>query len=364
MNIEFYNLKRQYNMYKNEYEEATLRVLRSGWYILGEELGRFENEFKTYMGIKNCIGVGNGLDALRLAMAALGVGNGDEVIVQTNTFIATVLAITEIGATPIFVDVDSYFGIDSEAIEKVITAKTKAVIVVHLYGQPCEMDMIMKIANKHNLYVIEDCAQAHGARYKGKLVGTIGNVGCFSFYPTKPVGAFGDSGAIITDNDEVDKKIRMLRNYGSSIKYKHELLGINSRMDEVQAAIVKINLKHLEEGNKKRVSIALKYINEIKNQEIKLPRIRPDTLNVFHIFPIHCIRREELKKYLESYGIQTQIHYPICCHISECYKWLSYKIGDFPKAEKYMKEELSLPIYNELKDKELKYIISTINNFK
>jgi len=363
MNINFAELSRQYKKYQNEYEEAALRALRSGWYILGKELEKFEADYAEYQSVKNCIGVGNGLDALRFALTALGVGKGDEVIVQTNTFIATAIAITENGAAPVFLEADKYFGIDADAIENAITPKTKVIMTVHLYGQMCDMDKIMEIAKKHNLYVIEDCAQAHGATYKGKMAGTIGDAGCFSFYPMKPIGAFGDSGAVITNNDEVAEKVRMLRNYGSRIKYKHELLGINSRMDEIQAAITGVNLKYVNQGNDERRAIAQKYLNGIKNSKIILPEMRDGCEHVFHVFALRCVERDHLYDYLAENGIHAQIHYPISCHLAECYKDMGYKKGDFPHAEHFAAEELSLPIYVGLTDEEIEYIVDTINKF-
>lgn len=363
MNINFAELSRQYKKYQAEYEEVALRVLRSGWYILGKELEHFEKDYATYMGEKYCIGVGNGLDALRLALSALNVGDGDEVIVQANTYIATALAITQNGATPVFVEADEYFGINPKAIEKAITEKTKAIMVVHLYGQPCEMDSIMNIARRHNLKVVEDCAQSHGALYKGKKCGTFGDVACFSFYPMKPIGAFGDGGAVTTNNDAVAENVRMLRNYGSKIKYKHEMLGINSRLDEIQAAILGVNLKYADDGNKERKKIAEKYTAGIKNSKVTVPDIRPETSHVYHVYPLLCENRDEMQDYLESMGVHTQIHYPITCHLASCYKGLGYKEGDIPKAEYYASHELSLPIYVGLKDEEIDYIISAINKF-
>lgn len=363
MNIKFAELGRQFAKYQIEYEEAALRALRSGWYIMGKELEHFEEDYAAYHGVKHCIGVGNGLDALRLALSAFGIGKGDEVIVQTNTFIATPLAITENGATPVYVEADKFFGIDVASIEKAITSKTKAIIAVHLYGQMCDMDPIMEIAKSHNLYVIEDCAQAHGGTYKERIAGTIGDIGCFSFYPMKPIGAFGDSGAIITNNDDAAEKVRMLHNYGSRIKYKHEMLGINSRMDEIQAAVTGVNLKYIQAGNDERRAIANKYLLGIKNPNIKLPEMRPGTEHVFHIFALRCLDRDGLYNYLADNGIHTQIHYPISCHLAECYMDLGYKIGDFPVSEQYAAEELSLPIFVGLNDEEIDYIINTINRF-
>lgn len=364
MKIEFAVLGRQYNKYQAEYEEAALRVLRSGWYILGNELESFEKQYAEYMGVKHCIGVGNGLDSLRLALTALGIGKGDEVIVQDNTFIATALAISENGATPVFVDADEFFGIDPHKIEAAITEKTKAIMTVHLYGQPCEMDTILEIAHKHNLKVVEDCAQCHGALYKGKKCGTFGDAACFSFYPMKPIGAFGDAGAVITNSDEVDDRVRMLRNYGSKVKYHHELLGINSRMDEIQAAITSVNVKHVNDGNAERKAIAEKYKAGINNPLVKIPAVRPKTEHVYHVFPVLCEKRDELVQYLADAGIHAQIHYPIPCHMAGCYKELGYKEGQFPVAEGYGKHEMSLPIYVGLTDEEINYIIETINSFQ
>lgn len=364
MEIVFAELSRLYNKYKDEYEETVLDVLRSGWYILGKKLAQFEKQFATYMESKHCIGVGNGLDALRLALSALDINTGDEVIVQANTFIATALAVTQNGAIPIFVDVDEYFGINPESVKRAITHKTKAIIVVHLYGQSCDMDAIMDIAKAHNLKIIEDCAQSHGALYKGKKLGTFGDVACFSFYPMKPLGVFGDGGAVVTNDDYLEKKIRLLHNYGSVIKYQHEVLGINSRLDEIQAAIGSINLKYLDHGNLERNNIAQKYKDGINNPKIVLPKIRKDVYNVYHIFPILCVDRDDLLHYLKSHGIQTQIHYPIPCHLSECYSNLGYKKGQIQYAELYADNELSLPIYVGLKDEEIEYIIKILNSFK
>jgi len=363
MEINFAELSRQYKKYQIEYETEALRVLRSGWYILGKELDLFEEQYANYMEAKHCIGVGNGLDALRLALTALGIGVGDEVIVQTNTFIATALAISQNGATPVFVDADEFYGIKPEAIVSAITKKTKAIMVVHLYGQPCDMDSIMNIARMHSLKVVEDCAQSHGALYKGKKCGTFGDAACFSFYPMKPIGVFGDGGAVTTNDNEVADRIRMLRNYGSKIKYNHEIQGINSRLDEIQAAIALVNLKYVDDGNSERNEIAGKYISGIKNPKIKTPSTRPDTYNVFHIFPLICENREELYSYLKAHGIQTQIHYPISCHLALCYTDLGYRVGQFPIAEYYANHELSLPIYVGLENEEIEYIIKVINNY-
>lgn len=364
MNVEFAVLSRQYIEYQDEYEEAALRALRSGWYILGNELKEFEEEFAAFEGVKYCVGVNSGLDALVLAIKAIGLGHGDEVIVQTNTFIATVLAITESGATPVFAEADAFFGLDASNIESMITPNTKAIIPVHLYGQPCDMDTIMAIAHKYNLFVIEDCAQAHGAKYKGQIVGSIGDMGCFSFYPMKPIGAFGDAGAVVTNSNELVEKLQMLRNYGSREKYNHEIIGVNSRLDELQAAILKVNLKHVWELNTERKSIAARYLNEIKNQCVKLPSIRPDTDHVYHVFPLLCKQRESFRLFLEDNGIHVQIHYPISCHLALCYANLGHKAGELPVAEAYADQLVSLPIYVGMTEEEITCVINKINEFK
>ncbi len=363
LKIKFAELIRQFNKYELEYEANVLEVLRSGWYINGNQLKEFEKQFSEVHGVEGCVGVNSGFDALNLTVRALGISEGDEVIVPVNTFVATALAVTENGAKPVYVDVDETYNIDVDKIEEKITNKTKAIIGVHLYGAPCDMDGLKKIADKYGLYLVEDCAQAHGAIYNDHLVGTIGDVGCFSFYPMKPVGAFGDAGAIISNDVEIVGKIEKLRNYGSQIKYHHDIKGINSRLDEIQAAILKINLKYMNDGNNERKQIARKYIEGIKNPLINLPESELECDNVYHIFPIRTKNRDELQVYLEKNGIQTQIHYPIPCHLQECYKDLNYKIGDFPIAETYACEELSLPIYVGLSDEEISYIVEKINLF-
>lgn len=364
MRVEYGIFARQYAKYKDEYETAALRVLRSGWYILGNELKTFEQKYAQFMGIKHCVGVNSGLDALVLAIRALGLGQGDEIIVQANTFIASVLAITESGATPVFADVDDYFGLNSLNLENMITPNTKAIMPVHLYGQPCKMDAIMDVAREHKLYVIEDCAQAHGATYNGKLVGTFGDIGCFSFYPTKPIGALGDAGSIVTNNDGLFEKLNMLRNYGSKTKYKHEIIGVNTRLDELQAALLSVSLNHVHEGNDERKAIAKRYLSEINNPAIVLPKKRPNVEHIYHVFAVMCQRREKLYNYLTQHDIYTQIHYPIPCHLAPCYSYLNHKVGEFPVSELFANEELSLPIYVGMPDDEVSYVIYTINNYQ
>ena len=363
MKIDLAILGRQFELHQAEYEQAALKVLRSGWYILGREVKEFEKEFANYLGAKFCIGVNSGLDALTLSVRALGIGKGDEVIVPANTYIATVLAITSNGATPIFVEPDEFYNLDAEKIESAVTEKTKAVMVVHLYGQSARMDKICAVAEKYNLKLIEDCAQSHGAKFNGKMTGTFGNAGCFSFYPTKNLGGFGDGGAIITDDEQLAKNLKMIRNYGSEIKYHNKLEGVNSRLDEMQAALLRVKLSHLDELNAERKNIAAKFLDGIKNSRLILPKLRAGSEHVYHQFVIRTENRDEFKKYLEENGIKTVIHYPIPPHLAECYERLGYKRGDFPITEKYADEVLSLPMFNGMTDEEINFVIEVCNEY-
>ena len=364
MKVEFSDLKRQFDLYALEYEEAVLRAVRSGWYIMGNELAVFERKFADYLGMNYVIGVNCGLDALILAVRALDIGPGDEVIVPANTYIASVLAVTENGATPVFVEPDAFHCLDANMIEEAITEKTKAILPVHLYGQACQMDVICDIAQKHCLYVVEDCAQSHGATFNGQLTGTFGTIGCFSFYPTKPLGALGDSGAIAVNNRELADKLHAMRNYGSHIKYVNDIEGVNTRLDEVQAAALKVGLSHLDSGNEYRRRIAERYLEGIKNTLVQLPETREGNYHVYHVFAIMSDYRDQLQKYLEDNGIHTLIHYPIPPHMQKCYEYLGHKEGDFPIAEKYAKTLLSLPIYVGMPMEEVDYVIDVINKFK
>ena len=341
------------------------RVYTRSWYIEGVEDEGFEKAFAEYCGVNYCVGVGNGLDALMLALKALEIGVGDEVIVPSNTYIATALAVTYVGATPIFVEPDiRTYNIDPIKIESAITAKTKAIMPVHLYGQPCDMDPIVEIAKKHKLYIVEDCAQAHGAKYKGKLIGTFGNAAGFSFYPGKNLGALGDAGATITKDKEVADKVRALGNYGSDYKYHHIYKGNNSRLDEMQAAFLSAKLPHLDRMNEERRRIAKKYIEGINNPNVILPYVPDYAEPVWHIFAIRTDRRDELAKYLNDAGIGTNKHYPIPMHLQKCYKDLGYKAGDFPVAEEISGTQLSLPMYYGMEEASIEYVIDTINKFK
>lgn len=363
MKIDLAILGRQFELHQAEYEQAALKALRSGWYILGREVAALEEEFANYLGAKFCIGVNSGLDALTLSVRALKIGAGDEVIVPANTYIATVLAITANGATPIFVEPDEFYNLDAAKIESAVTEKTKAIMVVHLYGQAARMDKICAVAEKYNLKLIEDCAQSHGAKFNGKVTGTFGNAGCFSFYPTKNLGAFGDGGAVVTDDAELAKTLKMLRNYGSEIKYHNKLEGVNSRLDEIQAALIRVKLSHLDELNIERQKIAEKYLNGIKNSRLILPSICAGADHVYHQFVVRTEKRDEFKNYLEDNGIKTVIHYPIPPHLAECYSRLGYKRGDFPITEKFADEVLSLPMFNGMTDEEINFVIEVCNGY-
>ena len=351
-----------YQRYRQEYIDKVQAVLDSGWYILGKEVERFEYEFAEYIGTKYCVGLASGLDALWLAFRILGIGNGDEVIVPSNTYIASVMGITINGAAPVFVEPNEYYNIDTSKIEEKITSKTRAILAVHLYGQACRMDKIMDIAQKHRLKVVEDCAQAHGAVCNSKKVGTFGDIGCFSFYPSKNLGAYGDAGAIVTNQEDIAKDFRIYRNYGSEKRYYNKVVGANSRLDELQAGLLRVKLKHLTELNDERTIISGKYLKEIRNEHIQLPSVDECVTTVWHQFVIRTKYRNELIQYLDECGIGTIIHYPIPPHLAEAYKYLGYKGGDFPIAEKYASEVLSLPLYNGMRD-EQNYIIETLNSF-
>lgn len=359
--VSFLPMERELN---NELREAFDRVFTRSWYIEGMEDEAFEKSFSDYIGTNYCIGVGNGLDALMLSLKALGIGTGDEVIIPANTFIATALAVSYTGAKPVLVDPKkTTFNMDPKLIEAAVTSRTKAIIPVHLYGQACDMDEIMLVAQKYGLKVVEDCAQAHGATYKGRKIGTFGDTGCFSFYPGKNLGALGDAGAVVTNNESLATKIRALGNYGSDYKYHHIYMGNNSRLDELQAAFLSAKLTILDQMNEDRRKIADRYLKEITNTKIELPVVPEYTVPVWHIFGIRCKERDKLEKYLNNSGIGTNKHYPIPIHLQECYKDLGYKEGDFPIAEEISRTELSLPLYYGMTDKEIDYVVNKINEF-
>lgn len=348
----------------HELREAFARVFEASWYIDGEEDKKFEAAFAKYCGVKYCVGVGNGLDALMLSLKALEIGTGDEVIVPSNTYIATVLAVTYAGATPVFVEPDiRTFNIDPAKVEAAISKRTRAIMPVHLYGQACDMDQIMKIAKKYCLSVIEDCAQAHGAIYKGRKAGTFGDLAAFSFYPGKNLGALGDAGAVVTNNEDLAQRVRALGNYGSDYKYHHIYKGNNSRLDELQAAFLSTKLTHLDVMNAERRRIAERYDKEILNRKVIKPYVAPQCIPVWHIYGVRCRERDALETYLNDRGIGTNKHYPIPIHMQECYKDLNRKEGELPVAEEISRTELSLPMYYGMTDDEISYVITTVNEF-
>ena len=347
-----------------ELRSAFERVYNRSWYIEGEEDKNFESAFASFCDREYCVGVGNGLDALYLSLKALEIKSGDEVIVPSNTYIATALAVVYVGATPVFVEPDiNTYNIDPCKIANAITNRTKAIVPVHLYGQPCDMQPIMEIAKNHNLFVVEDCAQAHGAFYKGKVVGSFGDVAGFSFYPGKNLGALGDAGAIVTDNLDLADKIRALGNYGSDYKYHHIYEGNNSRLDELQAAFLSAKLPLLDKVNNDRRRIADMYLKGINNSNIQLPYVPDYATPVWHIFAIRCNRRTELEKFLNDAGISTNKHYPIPMHLQGCFSKYGFKEGDFPVAEEISATELSIPMFYGMTDEEIEYVIDRINEF-
>lgn len=366
MNILVNNLKRQFELHASEYEAKAIEVLRSGWYILGSNVEGFEEEFAEYIGVKHCVGLASGLDALWMSFRLLGIGVGDEVIVCANAYIACVMGISINHATPVFVEPDQYDNIDVEKIEEKITKKTKAILAVHLYGQACDMTQIMDIAARHKLRVVEDCAQSHGNRWRGQRVGTFGDIGCFSFYPSKGCGAFGDAGAIVTNHSELAEQCRVFRNYGSRVRYQNEFVGTNSRLDELQAGLLRVKLKYLDELNLERSRLAERYTAELRNPWILKPRIRPGADSSWHQYVLHVIegRRGALMEHLKKHCIDTIIHYPIPPHLSQAYTYMGYQKGDFPIAERYADEVLSIPIYNGMTEEEQSAVINALNTFK
>ena len=363
--IPFSTFEPMHEEVSEEIQSAFHKVFEKGWFIQGDECAAFEQEFADYCNAKYCIGVGNGLDALLLILRGYEIGKGDEVIVPSNTFIATALAVTYAGATPVFVEprLESYT-IDPSLIEEKITDRTKAIIAVQLYGQASDMDEICAIAKKHGLKVIEDAAQAHGSTYKGRKVGALADAAGFSFYPGKNLGALGDAGAVVTNDEALAKKVRALGNYGSDYKYHHIYQGNNTRLDELQAAFLRVKLANLDRWNAGRYQAAERYLKEINNPLITLPTVEPYGTHVFHIFAIRCDRRDELEKFLNQKGIGTNCHYPIPIHMQEAYKDLQIPQGTYPVAEKISATELSIPMYYGMTDEDVSYVISAINEFR
>jgi dTDP-4-amino-4,6-dideoxygalactose transaminase len=361
MKVPFLDLKAINLAHVEALETAFSRVLHSGWYVLGSELKAFEREFATYCEVEHAIGVSNGLDALHLILCAYGIGPGDEVIVPSNTYIATWLAVTYVGARPIPVEPDiATYNLDPGKVRDAITPRTKAIIAVHLYGHPADMDPIMRLAEEHGLKVIEDAAQAHGARYKGRRVGGLGNAAGFSFYPGKNLGALGDGGAITTNDSGLADKVRVLQNYGSRVKYHNEVKGYNCRLDELQAAILRTKLPSLDAENARRSEIAACYSHNLKNLDLLLPTARPALDPVWHLYVVRTQRRSALQSALADAGIGTMIHYPIPPHLQPAYADLGYRDGAFPISEKIHNEVLSLPIGPTLSDSDVHYVVAAI----
>ncbi len=365
MKVPFVSFEPMHKEIEEEILNKFKEVYEKNWFIQGSEVEKFEEEFAEFCEAKYCIGCGNGLDALYLILRGYDVGVGDEVIVPSNTYIATALAVSYTGAKPVFVEPDlTTYNINSNLIEKSITTNTKAIMAVHLYGQPADMDEINKIARKHNLKVIEDSAQAHGALYKGRKVGSLGEASGFSFYPGKNLGALGDAGAVVTNNKELADKIRAIGNYGSDKKYNHIYKGTNSRLDEVQASFLRIKLKNLNKWNEERRKIAKKYIDGINNPKI-IKQVEADYVkHVWHLFVVRAEDRDELERYLKNNGIGTTIHYPIPMHMQEAYEELKISKGTLPIAEKISNEVLSLPVWYGMKDEEINYVIEKINKWR
>ena len=361
MKVPFLDLQPMHLELQSELEAAFQRVLASGSYILGPEVEAFEAEFAAYCGARYCVGVGNGLDALQLILRGYGIGAGDEVIVPANTFIATWLAVSHAGAKPVPVEpLAATFNLDPQRIAAAITPRTKAIMAVHLYGQPADMDAINAVARQHGLKVIEDAAQAHGARYKGRRAGNLGNAAGFSFYPGKNLGALGDGGAITTNDAQLADQLRALRNYGSRTKYHHELKGFNSRLDELQAALLRVKLRHLDAWNAARQQLALAYLDGLAASGLVLPVVPPWASPVWHLFVVRTARRDALQQHLAQAGIGTLVHYPIPPHLQPAYADAGFQSGDFPIAEQLHREVLSLPMYPQLAPAALQRVIAMV----
>lgn len=362
--VPFGDLKLQYRTLQPEIDEAVRSVLDSGWFVLGKSVSEFEKAFTDYCGAPFAIGVGNGTDALQLALMACGIGPGDEVITAPNSATFTALAISGVGARPTFVDIDpSTYNLDPDKLADAITPRTRAVIPVHLFGQPAPMDPIMELAKGRGLFVIEDAAQAHGARYQGRQVGTIGDLGCFSFYPSKNLGAYGDGGLVTTSDAELADRVRMLRHGGQKTRYDHRLLGMNSRLDELQAAILLAKLPHLETWNERRRHIAALYTAILSDTDLELPTEAAGGRHVYHLYVVRTPHRDALQQYLADRGIETAIHYPTPIHLQEAYRWLGLGPGSFPVAERLASQLLSLPIYPELTDSKVRRVADAIRDW-
>ncbi|HKT80053.1 MAG TPA: DegT/DnrJ/EryC1/StrS family aminotransferase [Vicinamibacterales bacterium] len=363
--VPFVDLQSHHRPLAQELHAAFTRVMDRSSFILGEEVAQFEREFAVYVGSAEAVGVSSGLDALRLSLVALGVGEGDEVILPANTYIATALAVSACGARPVLVDVEERtFGLAPDLVQKAITPRTKAIIPVHLYGQPCQIDRVMAVAKEAGLAVVEDACQAHGARTDdNRACGTIGDAGCFSFYPSKNLGAFGDGGMVVTNRRDIADRLRLLRDYGQERKYHHVAKGFNSRLDGLQAALLRVKLPHLDEANTRRAKHAATYARGLAASGIQLPEALPAPSHIYHLYVIRTSNRDGLMKHLSSFGIQTGIHYPIPIHQQPAYADLGYRSGAFPVTERLAGEILSLPMYPELTTEQVQAVISAVDGF-
>ncbi|TCL42568.1 DegT/DnrJ/EryC1/StrS family aminotransferase [Harryflintia acetispora] len=364
MRVPFSDFSPMHGEIRNKMIDTFVKVYDANWFIGGQYCDKFEKDFARFCGTSHCIGCGNGLDALHMILLAAGIGKGDEVIVPAQTYIATALAVTYAGANPVYVDIESqYYSLDPMLVEAAITPRTKAIIPVHLYGQVGRFDEIAAIAKQHNLLLLEDAAQAHGASYKGCRAGSLGDAAGFSFYPGKNLGALGDGGAVCTNSDSIADMVRALGNYGSHKKYMHEYKGFNSRLDELQAALLDIKLDCLERWHESRSRIAQRYLAGIKNPIIQLPAVNPDSVHAWHLFAVMAKDRPRLEEHLCKHGIGYQIHYPVAMHLHQAYRDLGYHKGDFPVAERSAMQELSLPIYYGMPDDQIDYVINVLNGF-
>ncbi len=364
MNLQMVDVVGQYRKIKPEIDSAVLKVMESGQFILGKEVGEFECQIAGYLGVRYAVGCASGTDALQVAMMALGVGPGDEVITTPFTFVATTETIVLLGAKPVYVDIDpKTFNIDPGKIETAITSKTKAIIPVHLYGQAADMDPVLEIAGRHGLKVIEDAAQAMGASYKGKKVCSFGDVGCISYFPSKNLGAFGDAGMVVTNDVELGERMRMIIAHGSKEKYFHEILGVNSRLDTLQATILSVKLRHLEEWNSARQRSAGRYDELLRGTPIEVPYISPAAQHIFHQYTIRAPKRDSLAASLKERGIPHGIYYPVPLHLQKAFSVAGNSVGDFPVTERACEEVLSLPMHTELTEEQLTYIVRTIKEF-
>jgi dTDP-4-amino-4,6-dideoxygalactose transaminase len=365
LRVPFVDLTAQYRLLKEEMDRSVIEVLEGGGYILGEPLETFEACFAQYLGCRHVRGVSSGLDALRLGLEALGIGPGDEVIIPANTFIATAFAVSAVRARPVLVDMDPRsFNIDPNLIERAITNATRAIIPVHLYGQPADMDAIADIARRHKLFVIEDACQAHGARYRGKRTGTVGDIGCFSFYPTKNLGAYGDGGALVTNDARIAERVAHLRNYGQAARYQHVEKGWTARLDTLQAAVLTLKMKYLDGWNLRRSALAMHYNAQLGEiSELRLPEVQPDRDHVFHLYVVRTGQRDQLQAFLKSRQIDTLVHYPVPMHLQKAYADLGYEPGDFPETEQAAHEILSLPMYPELPSSQQGCVIEAVTEF-